>query len=389
MATHSIPAGPSPPDAVPAPSSGDTTILNRKGASAHPRRRDAIAPDPIMDVLRQVTTAEEKVEAAADQAPELIIGDQRYKILRCLGGGGLGSAYLAQREDGERVALKVTEVDARASEPRIVGRLNGIEREGNVLQTLGELHCQARQIVDQKRYQLLVRTYHPGESLWISVREHPAGLPPRRACEIVLSLARQLKKHAEEDGLLHHDIKAANVILEGEGADPKLIDWNAATFVQDSPDAPHLLTHVTPAAAAPEQLGESEGSMASQVYCLGLLLLRLLGGKDRDPYAAAGIVAGEGEDPTAVILRTLRAPHPQGVEEGGGLYGALNRPPPDGGDPYLRRVTDWNDGSNAGNDLHVAIRRILHMNPLKRMTIDDLIEVLEKIVKKLERRAGH
>ena len=73
-------------------------------------------------------------------------------------------------------------------------------------------------------------------------------------------------------GLVHHDVKPANVMLTGDGA--KLVDFGVSAIAGDDTD--QLLG--TPAYLAPERLRGIPPSPATDVYALGVVLYRMLAG---------------------------------------------------------------------------------------------------------------
>ncbi len=323
-------------------------------------------------------------EGENPEHPTLTVDGQTFRLLRRLGSGGLGSAFLVEPPErpGERYVLKV--VTAEVRDPRVEPILASMEQETAALDAIGEL--EAAQTVESplKRHRVIVMRYHPGQSLASLMEKEPGGLPPTRACRVVLDVARELKRHADESHLLHHDIKSLNVIVSDTTGRASLIDWGASTFIDTDRDAPHPVSQVTPAAADAGQL-EGNGSMPSQVFCLGLMLLRLLAGRHGNPLAAAGVQTKDGADGGArAILDALGHQHPQNVRDGSGLYGLLNVGP-DGGDSYLRRVTDWGHQRDIGWRLHSAFSRILHIDRTARMSIEDLITTLTGIIQDLER----
>jgi serine/threonine-protein kinase len=93
----------------------------------------------------------------------------------------------------------------------------------------------------------------------------------RVAAEVAAALAA-----AHARGLVHRDIKPANVMLTPAGV--KVVDFGIAALVGANADSsPTVLG--TPAYLAPERLGGSTVTPASDVYALGLLLFRMLTGQ--------------------------------------------------------------------------------------------------------------
>ncbi|MER7283003.1 serine/threonine-protein kinase [Dactylosporangium sp. NPDC000244] len=117
----------------------------------------------------------------------------------------------------------------------------------------------------------------PGQTLAQRLAEGP--LPPAESLRICAEAAAGLAA-AHAEGLVHRDVKPANVILSPAGA--KLVDFGIATLV-----GPEALTDTdasgrpvfgTPQYLAPERLGSDPVTAASDVYSLGVVLYKLLAG---------------------------------------------------------------------------------------------------------------
>ncbi|HEX4723028.1 MAG TPA: serine/threonine-protein kinase, partial [Pseudonocardiaceae bacterium] len=113
--------------------------------------------------------------------------------------------------------------------------------------------------------------------------------------------------HAHERGVVHRDVKPANILLDGHGV-PHLADLGIALLIGGQRRTRTNEILGTPAYLAPEQvLGDAIGPPVD-VYALGLVLLECLSGK---------VEYGEGNELAAALVRLNRPPRiPAGLPEG-------------------------------------------------------------------------
>ncbi|HEY5792650.1 MAG TPA: serine/threonine-protein kinase, partial [Chthoniobacterales bacterium] len=113
-------------------------------------------------------------------------------------------------------------------------------------------------------------------------------MPPALAVRVAIQVCRALSA-AEKEGLVHRDIKPANLMLmeNEEGLRVKVIDFGLAKPSSLAGEADATLTIAgfvgTPYFASPEQLGEQDLDIRSDIYSLGVTLWFMLSG--RPPFA--------------------------------------------------------------------------------------------------------
>ena len=217
-----------------------------------------------------------------------------FRIERELGRGGMGTVYLAERDEQfrQRVALKLIR--------------RGLDLDEHLL----------RRFVDER--QILASLEHPGIARlldggvtpdgapWFAM-EYVEGKPLDAWCdERTLSIEDRLKLFAEVCDavsyahgrlVVHRDLKPSNILVTDTGS-VKLLDFGIAKLLVPGAAADADLTRtglrlLTPEYASPEQLRGDAITQASDVYSLGVLLYRLLTG--RRPYRIRGLSAGEAE----------------------------------------------------------------------------------------------
>jgi len=198
------------------------------------------------------------------------------------GRGAAGVVYRARdRRTGETVALKVFDPAAGAAVDRDVQRQRW-RREAELLQRLSHPNIVAVRgwILEEERASL-VTEFVDGGSLEERLDECGA-LPLVQALTIVSQAARALA-HAHQHGIVHRDVKPANLLLATDGT-VKVSDFGVAASL---PDEDGAVLEGTPAYMAPEQLRGGPVDARADVYALGVVLYRCLTG--RLPYRASSV----------------------------------------------------------------------------------------------------
>lgn len=206
----------------------------------------------------------------------------RYRILKKLGHGGMGSVYLAQDTQLERqVALKVPHIEPDDGS-------NVLERFFREARAAATLHhpnlCQVFDVGTHDNIPYLTMAFVEGRTL-AEVLKNGQPLPQREAAAIVHTLALALQE-AHAGGVIHRDLKPANVIINPRG-EPVVMDFGIA--LQTSRNRARLtqLGSVmgTPTYMPPEQVKGDVEAMGPgcDIYSLGIILYELL--TARVPFA--------------------------------------------------------------------------------------------------------
>ncbi len=202
-----------------------------------------------------------------------------YEIIRTLGRGGMGVVYEARQTSLNRVvALKMILGGGHAS-PQSRARFRAEAQAVAALQ-----HPNIMAIFDFGEFEgnaFLSMEYCTGGTLSESLRGKP--MPPDDAARLVARLARALE-HAHERGIIHRDVKPANVLFSGAGV-PKLTDFGLARRMEEAEGITASGAVMgTPAYMAPEQAtGDSKAAgPAADIYSLGALFYHALTGQP--PY---------------------------------------------------------------------------------------------------------
>jgi predicted Ser/Thr protein kinase len=203
--------------------------------------------------------------------PGTIIAE-RYRIVALLGKGGMGEVYRADDlKLGQSVALKFLAADL-AKDP---GRRERFHNEVRIARQVAHPNvCRVYDIGEMEGHTYLSMEYVDGEDL-SSLLRRIGRVPPDKALEIARQMCAGLAA-AHERGILHHDLKPANVMLDGRGR-VRITDFGLAALADDIARASPRAG--TPPYMAPEQLAGREFTARSDVYSLGLVLYELFTGK--------------------------------------------------------------------------------------------------------------
>lgn len=210
----------------------------------------------------------------------------RYRILRRIGGGGMGVVYLAEdtRLAGRKCAVKEMSPAQLPPQDRNWAT-NAFRQEAQMLANLN--HPGLTGVTDffpEEGNWYLVMDYVPGQTLEEILENEPEGrLSQGQALNIVRQLCDVLEYlHRQNPPVIFRDLKPSNVMLTPEGQ-VKLIDFGIARFFKPA-QSQDTVTLGTPGYAAPEQWGAGGQTDArSDIYGLGVLLLRLATGYDPVP----------------------------------------------------------------------------------------------------------
>jgi serine/threonine-protein kinase len=209
-----------------------------------------------------------------------LLGD-RYRLTSVLGVGGIAVVWRAHDSVLDRsVAIKV--VAGEHGDERARGLLRREARAAAALShpNIAHVHDYGETVVDGRVLPYVVMEMVPGGTLAQRLAAGPVTVEfaMRVGAQVAAALAA-----AHAVGLVHQDIKPANVMLPPTGA--KVVDFGIAAAVAPSTTG-RLADEVlgTPAYLAPERLIDDAVEPASDVYALGILLYRMLSG--RSPWTA-------------------------------------------------------------------------------------------------------
>ncbi len=194
----------------------------------------------------------------------------RYTLVRPLGRGGIAETWLASdRMTRANVALKIL--------PSADANRGALHSEWQTSIRLMHPHI-VRVFEFHDDAAGAFYSLQPIEGADASV---VAGAGPDAVMPVIAAVADALR-YAHGKGVVHRDVKAANVLLDGNGA-PYLIDFGVAAKPGDTATGGSLI------AASPATLRGEEAGPADDVFALGGLAYELLTG--RSPYSAQDTAA--------------------------------------------------------------------------------------------------
>jgi Tol biopolymer transport system component len=225
-----------------------------------------------------------------------------YEITGALGAGGMGAVYRARDTRlGRTVAIKVLS-DGRLADPEARARF---DQEAVAISALNHPHiCTLHDVGHHDGMAYLVMEHVEGETL--AARLARGRVSRSEALAYAIDLASALDT-AHRRGIVHRDVKPANVILAKNGA--KLLDFGVARLLPSRrPDATTNVGAADTGIAgtleymAPEQLEGREADARSDIWSLGVVLHEMLAGQHPFPgdSSARIISAVLTEDPTAI-----------------------------------------------------------------------------------------
>ncbi len=236
----------------------------------------------------------------------------RYRLDSLIGRGGTAEVWRATDTSLDRVvALKLVTVAHDDSSARAADEARTLARLAHPC--LVQVYDAG---TDTSGRPWVVMEYVDGQTLADAIRRGPLSL--RRVAEVGIAVADALE-HVHAQGLVHRDVKPANVLL-GRSGTIKLTDFGIARLVDAARVTSTGLMVGTASYLAPEQVTGQAVGPSVDVYALGLLLLETLTGQreydgpvveaamarlHREPVLPASLPAGW---PTLLAAMTAREP---------------------------------------------------------------------------------
>jgi len=265
----------------------------------------------------------------------------RYKIVDKLGEGGMGSVWKAEDSKLNRlVALKTIS-------PHLAEDEEARERFVREAQAASALNhhniTTVHDLLDFEDQHFICMEYIEGKTIRDMVESGRVGV--KKAVDVILQAAAALGA-AHRKGILHRDVKSANIMVSMEG-NVKVMDFGLAHLGERSQLTRTGTTMGTLAYSSPEQLTGRPYDERSEIWSLGIVLFELLSG--HLPF--------------------------KGPSEGELVFSIINNEPD--------RLADLRD--DLPENLELAVLKMLDKEPANRyQTFDELLDNLRLIQRDLE-----
>ena len=303
-----------------------------------------------------------------------------YRLVAQIGQGGMGSVWLAERNDARfsrKVAVKFLKI-------ALIGRSceDRFKREGVILGRLA--HANIAELLDAGVTPVgqpyLILEHVEGDHIDSYCDQHRLNIEAR--IRLFLEVLEAVA-HAHANSIVHRDLKPPNILVRHDGR-VKLLDFGIAKLLEDGHQPGTGLQTVeggramTPEYAAPEQLTGAPATVATDIYALGVLLYTLLTGlhpAGAGPHTHANMVKSileaEPARPSDLVCRT------GGTAETDRRHAAQRATTPE----RLRRILR--------GDIDTIVGRTLKKNPQERYaSVGDLAGDLRRYLSTHVRNYG-
>jgi serine/threonine protein kinase len=210
--------------------------------------------------------------------------ENRYRIDRLLGQGGMGAIY---RGFDTRLKRQVAIKENFFQTPQAIQQF---EREAVMLADL--THLNLPRVIDHFSFegqQYLVMDFIEGQDLWEMVKRQEHPLSEAQALDYIIQVCEAVQYlHTRKPPIIHRDIKPQNIKITPEGL-AVLVDFGIAKMAEGGQRTSTGARGVTPGFSPLEQYAGSGTSPVSDVYSLGATLYAVLTGQ-KPPDSASRMV---------------------------------------------------------------------------------------------------
>ena len=307
-----------------------------------------------ISITKTIMTPKEKLEMGSTFA-------ERYKILEELGRGGMGVVYKAEDTKLKRtVALKFLPPDLT----HITEFKERFIQEAQAAAALDHPNiCTVYEFDEAEEKTFISMAYVKGQSLKKKIVSGP--LEMDEALKVAILVAEGLQE-AHKMGVIHRDIKSANIMLTEKNL-PKIMDFGLARIAGGTQVTKKGMTMGTIAYMSPEQARGEEVDHRTDIWSIGVVLYEMLTGqlpfKGEHDQAVVYSILNETPEP----ITSFRTDVPKSVEQV--VSKALEKNP---GERYLQ-VNELLDDLRSISEGIVPERARIRMKKEKRLRIKKAI----------------
>lgn len=237
------------------------------------------------------------VKASASAKPqsiqtltENIVIKQRYKLEAKIGAGGMSDIYRATDLFLQGAGISNSTVAIKALQPQFVSLPEARQlllHEANSTKQLSHPNIvRVFDVDNDQQHYFIVMEYLDGESLEQVIKRYkPKGLSFHAALKLLQPIADALS-YAHRSGIVHADLKPANIMVNRDGL-VKTLDFGVAQKLQlnydiyaaDNHQTDGQLSGYTPAYASPQLLADNPPTVSDDVFSFACLTYELLSSK--------------------------------------------------------------------------------------------------------------
>jgi eukaryotic-like serine/threonine-protein kinase len=238
--------------------------------------------------------------------------DDRYRLERRLGAGGMSTVFLAMDTVLERrVAVKLL-AEHLAEDEAFVARFRREALSAAKLQhpNIVQVFDSGKDTDSERHY--IVMEFVEGPSCADLVRDEKV-LGVEQSVRYVMDACHGLD-YAHRAGVIHRDVKPGNLLISTEAGTVKLADFGIAKAAEQT-----RITQVgsvlgTAAYLSPEQARGEEAGPASDIYSLGVCAYQFLAGRLPHEYSSLTELALKQQSDEVESIRPLRSEVPDALD---------------------------------------------------------------------------
>jgi eukaryotic-like serine/threonine-protein kinase len=221
--------------------------------------------------------------------------NERYKLIRPIGGGGMADVYLAKDLILDRlVAVKILKAQF-SEDDEFIRRFH---REAESAASLSHEHIVSiYDVGEENGLYYIVMEYVEGQTLKEYIQTH-GSLRVEETVRILKQITEAVR-HAHENQIIHRDVKPQNILMSINGT-AKVTDFGIARAISEA-----TITHTNSVLGSvhylsPEQARGGRVTYKSDLYALGIIVYEML----------TGHVPFSGDTAVAIALKHLQEPLP-------------------------------------------------------------------------------